>query len=330
MLYKQLQENEGLRRVARDGRGEVEIVIAGGVEAREQKAAITAATVSTSGNDAATTGVLQMDRHLPFVPKARKRLFMRDLLTTVPTAASLVDSVIEETEISDSSPQTEGGSKLENAVTVTTASVSVRTVSTWLPASAQIVGDLDGLLAFLVGRMRYAVLKKEEYLILAGNNTGEQLNGIINQATAFDTTLLSSSDGYEYLDYIGRACQQLDEVGVEPTWYAVTPAVYGGFRVQKDPEGEYIHQPIVAPAFRPFGLLPVRSNALSAAQFIVGSADPADILIRDRMSLRIEISANHSDYRTKNLVVIRAEERVALQVLNPSSFVKGTLTQSPA
>lgn len=329
MLYKAMQESEDLRRLLRDGRGEAELIIAGGLDALERKA-ITSATISTAGNDSATSGVLQYDRHLPFVPKARRRLFMRDLLTTQPTSGSRVDSVYEETQIGQASPQAEGGAKLLNAVTVATTPVPTRTISSYLEISNQIFDDLEGLRPFVEGRLIYSLLLKEEGQILVGNNTGENLNGIANQATAFDTTLLSATDGYEFLDIIGRSIQMLQTVGVEPTWYAVTPAVYGGLRVQKDSEGEYIHQPTNVPMLRPWGLFPVYSDALTGNQFIVGSASPDDILIRDRMSLRIAIALNHSDYRTKNMLVLRAEERVALQVLRGDAFVTGQLQQSPA
>jgi HK97 family phage major capsid protein len=46
--------------------------------------------------------------------------------------------------------------------------------------------------------------------------------------------------------------------------------------------------------------------------------------IFDREDANVEISTEDSDNFRKNLVTIRAEERLALAVYRPESFVKGT------
>jgi len=48
----------------------------------------------------------------------------------------------------------------------------------------------------------------EELQLLTGDGTGENLRGLLTQAAAFDTSLLSASTGYNKLDVIGRAVQQ--------------------------------------------------------------------------------------------------------------------------
>jgi hypothetical protein len=49
-----------------------------------------------------------------------------------------------------------------------------------------------------------------------------------------------------------------------------------------------------------------------------------------RQPITVEISTEHSDYFTRNLVAIRAELRAALVVMRPGAFIKGSLTSSPA
>ena len=47
------------------------------------------------------------------------------------------------------------------------------------------------------------------------------------------------------------------------------------------------------------------------------------------MEMQVEISTEHSDYFTRNLVAVRAEKRLALITKRANSFVTGTFTTSP-
>jgi HK97 family phage major capsid protein len=332
MLLKQLQENESVQRMARDRRGSAVITIKGGLSALDRKTAITSTSVSTAGNDAQVAGVVPIDRTLPFAPLGRRRLWMRDLLTVVPMESGVADFVKEESAIGDASPQTEASAKLENAVTLVGASATAKTVSSWLPVSRQIMDDLPGLAAFIEGSLRYAVLKKEQDLILTGNNTGEQLNGLVTQATAFDTGLLTAADGYTYLDYIGRAAQQLETAEYsQPSFVALNPVAYWNILLKRDAQGKY-NQAITVngDGFKIFGMDVVRTNALAAAQFLVGSGDPRDVVLRERKEFVVSIGGSHSTYFASNMMAILGEERVSLVVFRPGSYITGTLTQSPA
>lgn len=329
----ELKENESLSRLIRDGRGVATVSIKGGISALERKTTISSTAISTSGNDAATSGVLMFDRTPGIVPAARRKLFIRDLMTSIPTSMSSIDYVKVENDVADASPQVEASAKYENALSFTTATAAVRTVATWIPATKQILDDFSGLQGFIETSLRFAVRKEEEDQILAGDNTGQNLNGLITQATAFSTSLLVASDGWEYVDIIGRAIQQIETASESmPGFVALHPSIWWGIRLQKTSTGEYIYgNPAQGDGqFNLFGLTPIRTLAVSTTQFLVGSAAPTDAVIRDREELNVQISTEHSDYFTKNMIAIRAEERLALVVFRPACYITGTFTQSPA
>jgi HK97 family phage major capsid protein len=80
---------------------------------------------------------------------------------------------------------------------------------------------------------------------------------------------------------------------------------------------------------RIFGLDVVRTTSIASGTFLVGSGSPVTAEIRDRMEMQVEISTEHSDYFTRNLVAIRAEKRLAFVTKRTASFVSGTFTTSP-
>ena len=57
-------------------------------------------------------------------------------------------------------------------------------------------------------------------------------------------------------------------------------------------------------------------------QFLVGDFERAATLY-DRHAPRIEVSTEHADFFTRNLVAIRAEERLALVTKNSDAMVYG-------
>ncbi len=332
-LAHQIKENESLARLMRDKRGTALIEFKGGVLDLQRKADIYNSTISSAGADYTTSGVIQIGRSPAIMPGPRERVWLRNLLTVVPTDSQVVDFVKVETDVTNASPAAEGGAKLENQLTLTPTSISTRTIATVKTASRQILDDLPGLQGFIETSMAYALLKEEQDQLLTGNNTGEELNGFVTQATAFDTTKLVAGDGWDYIDYLGRSAQLLEEANENPpNFCAMHPTTYWNIRLQKNSSGEYLYGPpnVGDAQFTIFGMTPFRTANLATTQFLVGSTSPADAVIRDRMSLRVEIARSHDSDFISNLVTIRVEERVALCVFNPAAFRSGTFSQSPA
>jgi HK97 family phage major capsid protein len=288
-------------------------------------------TISSSAVGASTSGVLQIDRSPGIVPEARQMLRVRDVLAQRPTTLQLVDFVKVNSPLAIGSPQTEASDKGENAVTFTTHSEQIRTLATWIPASRQVLDDLPELAAFINGSLAYYVNLEEELQLLSGSGSGVNLNGLITQATAFNTGLLSNAAGWNKIDIIGRAIQQLASAKeVQPTFAVLNPADWSGMRLQKDSYGRYIlgdPQQMVRPSL--FGLDIVSTVNIASGTFLVGSGSSNCVEICDRMEMEVEISNEHSDYFTRNLVAIRAEKRLALLVKRPAAFVTGTFSTSP-
>jgi HK97 family phage major capsid protein len=71
----------------------------------------------------------------------------------------------------------------------------------------------------------------------------------------------------------------------------------------------------------------VETPAMTADKFLVG-AFKLGAQIFDREDANVEISTEDSDNFRKNLVTIRAEERLALAVYRPEAFIKGDFSDA--
>ena len=98
-------------------------------------------------------------------------------------------------------------------------------------------------------------------------------------------------------------------------------------RLQKDSLGRYIlGDPQSSVAARLFDLLVIPTTSMSVGVFLVGSGNSAASEIRDRQELVVEVSTEHANFFTQNLIAIRAEKRLCLLVKRPNSYVTGSFS----
>jgi HK97 family phage major capsid protein len=303
----------------------------------ERKTTITNAAVGT-----ATSGVLQIGRLPDITMEARQTLTLRDLLSASPTTFQVIDFVKVTAPMTIASPVAEGSTKPENAVTFATVSERVKTIATWIPASRQVLDDFSELMTFIKTMMPYYVNLAEEQQLLSGDGTGENLHGLIPQATAFNAGLLSAVKGWNKIDIIGRAIQQITAAKeLQPTFIVLHPNDWWDIRLSKDGFGRYLLGDaqvgamtntgfgITTPTLNLFGLHVDATTSIAAGTFLVGSGSPIAAEIRDRLEIQIDISSEHSTFFTQNLLAVRAEKRLALITRRPASYVSGTFTTSP-
>ena len=322
-LVEQLKSNDDVARVVRNGRGTASIKLS----SRDLE---TKTTISGTAVGASTAGVLQIERVPGITAEARQALRVRDLLVARPTQLALVDFVKVNAAPSAGSVTAEANAITENAVTFLAASEKVRTIATWIPATKQVLDDFTELAGYIQTSLPYYVDLAEETELLSGDGTGEHLHGLVTQATAYDTTLTIAAAtgviGDTKIDIIGHAISQIAKAKeIDPTFVVLNTMDWWAIRLTKDQYGRYIlgdPQSNVQPNL--FGLTVVPTTSMTVGHFLVGSGVAPVAEIRDRMEMTVEVSTEHSDFFTKNLVAIRAEKRATLVVKRPASFVTGS------
>jgi HK97 family phage major capsid protein len=323
-LLEKLKENDQFTRLVNDRRGRATLSLKGAAEVGLVLQRKT--TILESALGFQTTGVMPIDRTPGIVPEARQLLTVRDVLTANPTTMAVVDFVRVSQPMSIASPVPEGSTKPENQLSLTALSEKIRTIATWIPASKQVLDDLAEMMGFIQQSLPYYVNLEEELQLLSGDGTGENLHGLIPQASPFLPAGLPT--GWTRIDAIGVAIAQIvNAKELPPTFAVLNTADYWSMRLAKNTLGNYLMgdpQTVMSPNL--FGLTLVPTTSIAKGTFLVGSGNPAASEIRDRMEMQVEVSTEHMDYFIKNLVAVRAEKRLALVVKRPASYVTGSFT----
>lgn len=250
-----------------------------------------------------------------------RRMTVRDLLTPGRTSSNAIQYVKETGFTNAAAIVTEGQAKPESTLTVELLTKSVSTIAHWILASKQILDDAPMLESHIDGRLRYGLAYVEEQQLLNGSGSGEQLHGIIPQATPFAAPFTPVAE--QSADRIRLSILQSELAEFPATGIVMHPTDWTRIELLKDTQGRYLFanpQGLATPTLwaRPV----VATQAMTIDKFLVG-AFRLGAQVFDREDANVEISTEDSDNFRKNLVTIRGEERLVLAVYRPEAFVYG-------
>ena len=315
-VVREIKSSPGFEMMSTMGRGRVVVAVPNLIELKTLTSGSIVPSIAETG--IAATG--------------RKRYgLVRQLLPSQPIETGSA-AFVRETAFTDAaSPQVEGEAKSESEFEFEADTAPVRTIAHWTAASKQVLDDQAELGLHIDTSLRYGLERKLEEQILFGDGTGVNFEGLSINASEFDSTILVAGDGWEYADVLGAAALQLEEAGYGCDAFIVSPRVWFNVLKQKDANGQYIYGNPASERIREilWNVKVVPSPAMPNDKFMAGDfANGAHI--RMRAETVVDISDEHSDFFTKNLIAIRAEMRAALVKTKPAAFVYGTFSQSPA
>lgn len=283
-------------------------------------ATINTITGATGGGGDAGAAIVP-DYRPGIITPALRRMTIRGLLMPGRTGSNLVRFVQETGFQNEAAPVAEAAAKPQSDITLELVDSSVKTLAHWMKASNQVLADVPLLESYIDGRLRYGLMFVEETQLLTGDGTGDNLLGLVPQATDFDTSLLIVGD--QQADYLRRAILQVRQAEYAATGIVLNPIDWAAIETLKDANGRYIFgSPQTASSPQMWGMPVVDTNSMPSGHFMVGAFDLA-AQVFDREDANVQVSTEDSDNFTKNLVTIRAEERLALAVYRPESFVYG-------
>lgn len=306
---KQLSENEDVKALARKERP----------SARVELKAITTAAGSAGGliwRQRETDGAVE-------IPK-RPDLVVRDLLTVVPITTGTVEYARQTVRTNNAAPVAEGAQKPYSNYGWDKQTANVKTIAHLAKLTRQSLDDAPRLQGEVDAEMRYGLALAEDSQIINGDGTGENLLGLLAQATAYVAPSGVTIPNATRIDKLRLALLQAS-LGLYPADGIVTSETdWAVIELTKDAAGGYIFaNPLAMAGPTLWGKRVVPTNSMAIGAFLVGAFKMAATLY-DRLQPEVLISSENADDFEKNLLTMRAEERLALAVKRPGALIKGT------
>ena len=311
-IGEQFVDSEGFKSFAASGfskaqgRGDMQI-----------KATLTNATTAAAGSVGAGSFPTRL---AGIVELPQRRLTVRDLISSGRMDGNTLDYVREVAFNNGAAAVAEGAAKASSDLQLTSVQTSAKVIAHWMKASRQALEDVAQLRSVIDQRLLYGLAMVEENQLLNGDGTGQNLNGIIPQATAYAAPITLGSP--TSIDMIRLMALQAALAEYPATGIVMHPSDWAWVETLKDTTGRYIignPQGTISPTL--WGLPVVATQAMSIDKVLVG-AFKMGAQVFDRWDARVETGYVNDDF-TRNLVTILAEERLALAVYRPAAFIYG-------
>lgn len=301
----------------------------GAIRVQADRAAITSADTTVGTGRSPGTSLVPGARVPGIFGLPERQLTVRDLLLPGQTSSSNVEYVKETGYTNNAAPVAETTAKPYSDLTFDLVSSPVRTLAHLFKASRQILDDAPALRSYIDGRARYGLRFVEENQLLNGSGTGQNLHGLVPQASAFVANPGVTVTNPTGIDTLRLAILQVVLAEYPATAFVLNPIDWASIELTKDAGENYIignPQGSLTPTL--WNLPVVATQAMAAGEFLTGAFSFA-AQIFDRMEIEVLLSSENVDDFEKNMFTIRAEERLALAVYRPEAFVTGEIAPTP-
>lgn len=263
---------------------------------------------------------------LPFAP-----LMLRDMISVGTTQSDQVTYPREVSRENNAAIVAEAtatsgasGAKPESGLTLEKIITNVKTIAHWIPATKQALSDAGQIRLLIDSFLLDGLEQKLEWEILNGNGANDHLLGVDHtpgtQYQEFVTDVLATTRK-------ARTKVEVDGLA-RPTAYSMNPRDWEAIELTKDGMDRYYYGgPSVLGNPRLWGLPVVTPFQQVQGQGFI--ADWKTVALWDREQGNIRVAEQHSDFFTRNMVVILAEERLALGIFRPAAICEIDMHSGP-
>jgi len=285
----------------------------------------------------ASTESLTAIQKIPGVPGIldQQQLMIADLFAQGETGGLTVRYIQEDSYTQAATAVAEGSAKPEATLNVSEVDATVRKIAVWTKVTDEMLSDFAQMSSFINARLAYMVQSLEDNHLLNGTGNTNQIKGVLNF-----TGLQTVSGATSPLDGVMKAIAYVRGANGsgfgEPDAIVMHPLDWMNAKLTKDNNGQYYGggpfsgiygMGQYSNVYNMWGLPCVVTTSIAQGTALVGAFRSAAQIFR-RKGISIESTNSDNDDFQKNLVTIRAEERLALAVYQPKKFC--TVTGIPA
>lgn len=242
-------------------------------------------------------------------------------VTNRQAASNLVEWVEKRNRDGAAGMVAEGAAKPQADFDFVVESAKMKKVAAFIKVSTEMLNDIPFMQSAINDELRQIVSYKLAEQVLSGDNTGENLKGVLTAATAwaagaFATSIVTPNT----YDVIKTAVVQAQEAGYNPNVIMLNPADKAKMEMTKSTQGEYVNG-----QFLFMGIPVVANSKLTADNFLV--YDQAALELYMWEAFNITVGYENDDF-TKNLVTIIGELRAAtvISTNKAAGIVKGVIS----
>lgn len=259
----------------------------------------------------------------------RESFAVRDLIPTIRTDTAAIEYARQTTRTNNAAVVAEAAAKPYSDYAWDVATVNVKVLAHLAKLTRQAIDDAPRLVGEIDSEMRYGLRYVEDRQYLFGSGVGNNLHGIMPQATAFARPAgFGQYANATHIDVL-RVAMLANVIALLPaTGIVLNDIDWAKIELTKDGNNLYvIGNPQSLSGPRLWSLPVVTTPAMTVDNYLVGNF-ALGARIYDRMSVEVLISTENADDFEKNLATMRAEERTAIAVVRPQAFTKDTFTAS--
>lgn len=198
--------------------------------------------------------------------------------------------------------------------------------------SDEMIADFGFVADWINNQLIYELSVVEEKQLISGDGTGSNVRGILNRSGIQTVTSAKKANWFD--DLYSAISKVAQATPLTADGIIMNTADYEVLRLAKDGNGQYVAGGPFQGQYGVGGILvdppvwgyrTVVTNNIPKGTALVGAFRQGSTILR-KGGLRVDSSNTNADDFEKNLVTLRAEERIGLMVPLPSAFVKVTLT----
>jgi HK97 family phage major capsid protein len=283
--------------------------------------------VGNMGTSANLTGsyFVPPDVRPGIVLRPYEEVHMRNLIPTGTTNSNVIRHVRDNGGEGGPAMVAEAGTKPQLDRDLSVEDANVRKVATYLRIPEEMMDDIPYIVSFLTNMGTEEVMKVEDFQILYGDGTGQNLSGLFTNATAFAAGAAVIGASSNRFDVLRAARLQIKKLWRKPSFALVSPFDYFVMTSAKDTTNNYILQGGGNGLIPSLDGVPIIENtAVVDNDFLMMDRLAAEIDFRK--TLQVKFFEQDQDNAIKNMVTVVIEERLALPIYYVNGLIKGTFT----